>query len=461
MIEILPDIPPCYWHLDSRKIMHSALRNITLILVTAPMVACFQSDPVAGTGSAASGATGGAASGDPILFAGIGSADALSPTEVAMSWMAATEFDGSGARSMTYHIYRSYTSAADTQIGEPIFTTGPGDTSYVDGDLSIPLNPDVDDIDGDGDFTELTVPYSRTVYYRVVAENAFGQLGATTTVASARTPMPYSLDNPLVYAEDIEKKWNGFDPVSGVDHFYTDTNGDTCLDCHSNGLSQTSLESWEDVMVGRGDKSSQTPNSFVIPFDGQSTWINMIGRMTASPIHHFAYLGSSISVTYMEHSIVDWANNGALEFPDTERPVFRFDDIRNVGKYNSEWLGFDTIRVSWFQAEDLESLPYGARDNFAANQLNYQIFAGPTSNDIDWDNPIIPIGATDSLIPSTSDATMSADIFWSGGPEAIIVVRALDAAGRASLTPSDANATPTEADRSNLDVNEREIYLER
>ena len=431
--------------------MHPALRNLSLILVALPMAACFPSDEPASTAGSTTAGASGAATGNALIFEGIGTADALSPTEVALSWPAATEQDGSGARTMIYHIYRSFDSAENAREGTPFYTSNPGETSYVDSDLPRPYAIDTEDLDGDGDITE-EFPIERTIYYRIEAENAHGQLASVSNVASARTPAPYDLDNPIDYATDIEPMWYGVNPKTGLDML--DINGRSCLDCHNASSTNTSsFETWEDVMVGNGDKERQEPDSFITAFDGPATWYKMQRGMYFSKSHHIAYLGTN-TLDLMEYAVIDWANNGALEIPDTERPVFRFDDIRNMGKFKSSWVDYNTILVEWFQAEDLESLPYGCQENYAANQLNYQVFVGATSNEIDWDNPA-------ATLMGTSSQTMSVEIDWEGGATAVIVVRAFDAAGRAAYTPADPGAMGTEADRSNLDVNEREFFLTR
>ena len=91
--------------------------------------------------------------------------------------------------------------------------------------------------------------------------------------------------------------------------------------------------------------------------------------------------------------------------------------------------------MTWFQASDPESSPYGNGGQTAAGQLGYFLHYGPDSNSIDWDNPLGPfawdgVGLQSAII---SDYTES---------DIVIVIRAADKT-------------------DNWTTNEREIRLSR
>ncbi len=424
-----PVLPPPEPTLPRSDVMVKAL-PAPLLLAGAALLAAACNNGSPGGAAAAAGAQAG--SGLPPLFAGIGTADAISPTEVVVSWSPAVNGNGSGgAENMRYLIYHN-TSLEGLQRNQfLVHETAPGATSFVHTDLK---------------------PFE-THYYKVVAVDPSGQKSLSDAIASARTPSTYG-SSGLVYSE-IEFLWQTESSVPGQN----------CLSCHDYGCDQNDLDTipgnldlscFEGVMAGVG--TTDMPDTFVIPSDGEATWNEFVTRFTAHLVEHADYIAVAENVLAMEPFLTDWADGGALLEPDLSPPVFEFDNIENAGKYYGEWVDFDTASVTFFHASDPESLP---PDGNTEGQLEYLVFAGPDSVSIDWLNPVASIFSTNKQIPGNE--TMTVEFPWTGD-RVSIVVRALDSSGRGVdlPPPDDPNYLQAlEARWRNMSVNEREIQLVR
>lgn len=397
---------------SSRRLVAAAL------LAVLASLAC---GPSGGSSSAASGAASGA--GSPPLFGGIGTADAISPTEVVLSWPAAVNPTGApNPGSMLYRIYRAFDPQTVQLESAFLHQTPAGVTSYADKGL----------------------PPFTTIYYRVVAVNTRGLRSNSSAVASARTPSTY-MGGTMQYHVDVEPLWQTASP-----------SGATCLSCHNGSAAggRLNLSTYAGVMVGTG--TQQAPNSFVVPYDGDATWSEFVLRFTANPVEHLQYLPVASSIRAFEPVLDAWTFEGALEEPDPLPPVFAFDLIENAGKYFAQWVDHDTVRVSFFHASDPESLPFSGR---TTGQLEYQVFAGASSSTIDWLEPVATVMSPDK----NTTPVITAEFDWAFDTVAI-VVRALDASGRSVEVPPPGDPdylTKLALRWRNQSVNEREIRLRR
>ncbi len=396
--------------------------------------------PACGSGGSQASLTAGSSSADAgqptldILFSGISTADAINPNEVTLSWQAASLVStGSGSDKMRYHVYRGLTEAATQLESSLIATTGQGAISFIDSGL----------------------PDSTTIFYRVVALDTDERTSITTQVANAHTPAAYGPGTIDFYA-DILPMWST--PMPGnasVD----------CLTCHTTpGAGMLDLSTLEGVLAGVGTLAS--PDSFVIPYQGEASWAEFLSRMTMFPnfLVHSPYFSDPAGLAAMEVPLMAWIFEGALSSPDSTPPVFEFGDAETAGRYFGEFTSFDTVKVTFPHAVDPESLPFnGSR----AGQLEYAVYAGADSNTIDWEKPVA-IGKVE--LANESEPTSSVSFEWLESDSLIVVVRPLDASGRSvvfdfdSYDPETASAAELSAYRSrmrNQSANEREMFIAR
>jgi len=401
----------------------SPLRAALLLGLAALLV------PACGTSGGGTAGTGGATGQGPV-FPGVGNADAISPTEILVFWSDAFSSTGGNSASMVYKVFRATDPVAVLLETQPIHTTAPGVTAYLDTGLQ---------------------PFT-TYYYRVVAMDSAGRESLVERVVSARTPSLY--DGPGVsninYAVDVAPFWGNM----------VSPQGNSCLSCHDGSPAggRLDLSTYEGVLAGVGTLAE--PDSFVIPFDPDGTWGEFILRFDSNPVEHLEFVPVIGQLATLEPVLRAWVQEGALQFPDRTPPAFEFDDIQNAGKYYAEWKDFQTVRVTWFHASDLESLPPSGS---TLNQIEYHVYAGEDSASIDWEHPVAVVMSPEKL---PGNDTISAEFTWLGS-RVTIVVRALDAAGRSVAIPPGADpADPAFRDLfklrwRNMSVNEREIGLRR
>lgn len=413
--------------------MRSALQFSALSLLALLPVACGSS------GSSTGGAIGAAATGagigtSDILFAGITSADAINPSEVTVTWPNATIAQTlGGALTMRYNIYRALDPASVLLESSLIATTDPGVTSYVDTGL----------------------PDNTTLYYRVVAVDTDERFSLDSSFTNARTPAAYG-PGTIDYTTAILPLWSTEMPGNP---------GTTCLTCHTMpGAGRLDLSTLEGVLAGLGTLAN--PDSFIIPYLGEASWAEFLARMTAFPtfFQHVNYLTAPEGLAAMEVPIKSWISEGALATPDSLPPIFEFGNEQLAGTYFGEFLDFDTVQVTFPHASDPESLPVNGS---VAGQLEYAVYAGPSSDSINWDKPVALI--TVDQIQALND-TVSGTFDWTASDSLVAIVRPLDASGRSvafdldSYDPETASADELEAFRQrfrNQATNEREMVIIR
>ena len=80
-------------------------------------------------------------------------------------------------------------------------------------------------------------------------------------------------------------------------------------------------------------------------------------------------------------------------------PEFDPADLANADLYNVEDRGNNRVAIRFPHATDLESQPYGPQ---SFDHLAYYVFAGETSNTIDWSSQYRTVGR--STFPSSDDS---------------------------------------------------------
>ncbi len=408
--------------------MSTVPRLLGLALLSVSLAAC-------GGGSSAVGApavSGAGQATEDIRFAGVASADAISPTEVVVTWPDALLLPNlNGAQFFRYRIYRAFDPDTVLLDSSLIATTDFGVTSYVDRDLP--------------DYT--------TIYYRVVAVDVDDRFSLSNRVASARTPTQWAPAE--ITADDVPNLFQV--PMPGQ-------SGTTCLTCHTNpGPGRLDLSTAEGLLRGIG--TDQNPDTFVVSYDPEATWVAMITRMSIglNGLTHLPYLSDPSGLQTIEEPLGIWVGSGTPLIADDQPPVFEFAEISNAGLYHGEFVGGDTVAVTFPHASDPESLP---PDGNRAGQLEYAVYAGPTSVEIDWDRPVA------TLIPNDTEAaqpTMTVHFTWDRSDSLVAVVRATDPSGRANVIPigfDPATATAEELETvkqhwRNQTPNEREIVIQR
>ena len=407
-----------------------------LVAVLPLVVSCGPSLSGGGTGSASSGSTGSTFSRQTdysidlnIDFAGITDASAISPTEVLISWGDAMFIDDpASAAGMRYVIFRGLTHQAPLRDVGQIAITGQGELTFTD-DFSDLENPP---------------PLDNTTWYYSVVAIADESISNNVQVAIARTPSAYA-PGTMDFEEDvlplfaaIENPTDVIDPLTG--------NVQNCLSCHSTGNAAggMDLSTLEGILAGVGTPAN--PDSFVIPFLGDDSFAEFQARFTGGSLfdqnsarsNHFDYIvepdggtpEAGDGVEDLALPIRNWAFEGALPELDSTPPVFEFADVYNAGLYYGKFINFDTIRLYVPHASDPESIPVNGS---LAGQIDYVVYAGETSNTIDWDHPVAMKSLT---INEAGQSSVSIDFKWVDengaliSNELVVVVRPMDAAGR-------------------------------
>ncbi len=345
-----------------------------------------------GSGSTSAGATNNG--GVLPTFPGIGTADAISPTEVLVSWPDAIGGTANSSANMRYRVFRGFDNASVLLSNALVHETGAGVTSFVDRGL----------------------PPFTTIYYRVEAVDTRGNVASSSRVSAARTPSTY-MPGSANYTSDVLPLWNAADP-----------NGATCIGCHDGSAAggRLDLSTALDVLIGVG--TLQEPDSFIIAYDGEGTWNEFVARFVQRPFEHRGYFTSPNSVLAIQEPLSNWVDEGALSSPDGTPPVFQFDAIANAGKYYGRFVDYQTAEVTWFHASDPESLPFTGS---TLNQLEYHVYAGVDSATIDWENPVAVVMSPERT--PTND-TITTTFPWTGD-RLTVVIRALDSSGRSVVLP--------------------------
>lgn len=413
--------------------MRSALPISALGLLALLPVACGSSGSGAGAAAGAASAGVGIGTSD-ILFPGVTSADAINPSEVTVTWPNAVIAQTTGgSATMRYRIYRALDAETVLLDSSLVATTEPGVTSFVD----------------------VGLPDNTTLYYRVVALDTDERFSLSTSVANARTPAEYG-PGTIDYTTAILPLWSTEMPGNP---------GTTCLTCHTTpGAGRLDLSTLEGALAGLGTLAN--PDSFIIPYLGEESWAEFLARMTAFPnfFQHVNYLTAPEGLAAMEEPLQAWISEGALATPDGLPPIFEFGNEALAGTYFGRFLDFDTVEVTFPHASDPESLP---ANGSVAGQLEYAVYAGTTSETINWDKPVALIIV--DQIQAMND-TVSGTFDWTESDSLVAIIRPLDASGRSvafdleTYDPETASAEELEAFRQrfrNQSVNEREMVIIR
>ncbi|MFQ5749922.1 MAG: hypothetical protein ACE5H3_10765, partial [Planctomycetota bacterium] len=140
---------------------NSHLLSLGLGLLALAGLACGTSGAKGTAGAGAS--SGKKGSGPAPIFDGVGTADALSPTEVAVSWSDAINGQGDpNPNLIVYLVFRAFDPATVLLESSLIHETAPGVTSFVD----------------------RGVPPSTTIFYRVVAVDPAGRRSTSARLAT-------------------------------------------------------------------------------------------------------------------------------------------------------------------------------------------------------------------------------------------------------------------------------------
>jgi hypothetical protein len=437
-----------------------------LVAVLPLVVSCGPSLSEDGTGSASSGSTGSTFSRQTdysinlnIDFAGITDASAISPTEVLISWGDAMFIDDpASAAGMRYVIFRGLTHQAPLRDIGQIAITGQGELTFTD-DFSDLENPP---------------PLDNTTWYYSVVAIADESISNNVQVAIARTPSAYA-PGTMNFNDDVLPLFTSIRNPSDTTQ--------NCLSCHSTGNAAgggMDLSTLEGILAGMGTPAN--PNSFIIPFLGDDSYTEFRARFTAGTLfdqgsalsNHMDYIvqpdgGTTEAGDGIEDlalPIRNWAFEGALPMPDSTPPVFEFADVYNAGLYYGNFINFDTVRLYVPHASDPESIPVNGS---LAGQIDYVVYAGETSNTIDWNHPVAVKSLT---INEAGQSYVSIDFNWVDENGALIsnelavVVRPMDAAGRSVdidvLNYDDTDPSQVELFRQrmrNMSSQEREILI--
>jgi len=385
-------------------------------------------------GGVSVGASAGGQGTSDIVFAGVSAADAINSTEVTLTWPdAVLKPTLQGAAGMRYRIYRGLDASAALLEANLVATTVGGVTSFVDSGL----------------------PDNTTLFYRVVAVDTDNRVSLSTKVTNARTPAAYG-PGSATFPTDILPLWST--PMPG-------NPSTTCLSCHTTpGPGHLDLSTADGVLIGIGTLAN--PDTFVVPYDGASSWSEFIARMSAFPtlFQHLPYFATPEGLAAMEQPLTAWVFEGALSVLDSTPPVFTFSDPELAGLYFGEFTAFDTVQVTFPHALDPESLPAnGSREG----QLEYAVYAGIDANSINWDKPIV-LAQVDALAAAADFVTAS--FTWTASDHLVVVVRPLDSSGRSiqidlnTYDPETASADDLELYRlrmRNQSANEREMIIIR
>jgi hypothetical protein len=400
-----------------------------LVAVLPLAVSCGPSLADADSGTVGGGATGGSFSRQTdysinlnIDFSGITDASAISPSEVLISWGDAMFIDDpASAAGMRYVIFRGLTHQAPLRDIGQIAITGQGQLTFTD-DFSDLENPP---------------PLDNTTWYYSVVAIADESISNNVQVEIARTPSAYA-PGTMNFENDVLPLFRDIRNPSDTTQ--------NCLSCHSTGNAAggMDLSTLEGILAGVGTPAN--PNSFIIPFLGDDSYSEFRARFTAgTPVDQGSALANHLDyivepdgptpeagdgIEDLELPIRNWAFEGALPTPDSTPPVFEFADVNNAGLYYGKFIDFDTVRLYIPHASDPESVPVNGS---LAGQIDYVVYAGETSNAIDWDHPITMKSLT---INEAGQSYVSIDFNWVDGNgqlrsnDLVAVVRPMDAAGR-------------------------------
>ncbi len=372
-------------------------RLLLLGFLAVTHLSCGSSSSSSNTGNG-----GGGGSSVTVSFSGPKSAEPLSATKVLIAWLEATNSAGDPPSTMVYKVYRS--TAIDLADEVLAGTTSPGVTSFVD--------------------TGLSDKGKKTYFYRVVARDLFGRESLTPSTVSAHPPAGV-VSGGRSYTGDIRPLFF----LEGENDFAVNEKF-SCLHCHNNTAAQTDLRNWQGIMKGVGSISN--PDSFVTPGDQAATRIAFLDRFKnfagASDAHGplgGGYQNMNVDITSMALVLANWAGEGALENPDSNRPIMNFAAVGN-GTYEASYdLINNQVTINFFHADDPESEP--PHTNYG-DPLSYSIYAGETSNTIDWDNPLVET-ARYTFSPLTD---ISVTFNYSAGT-GVFVIRPLDFFGNEAL----------------------------
>ncbi|MBC8370223.1 MAG: hypothetical protein H8E25_09490 [Planctomycetes bacterium] len=409
------------------------------------------SDPN-GAGSSASGATESTFSrqteyevNPSILFSGVTDATAINPNEIQVTWSDAMYFgegqEGSAA-AMSYVIFRSNTLRGTLNDDGIIAITDPGVTSFLDSGL----------LD------------NQTWFYSVVALDPDNTISNNVQVSTSRTPSEYA-EGTMDVTRDILPLFNTIVDLN---------TGNSCTSCHSTGnaMGGLDLSTFQGLRVGIG--SGNNPDSFIIPFMGDVSWSEFVSRFRSGSFfdpdsalsNHMPFLlapdgGTPLiagdGIIDLNLPIHNWADEGALEFPDSTPPVFEFAAVQIASLYYGEFSDFHTLSITIPHATDMP----GAEP--LAGEIDYVVYAGVDSNSIDWDHPV---KVKTLSVNEASAQSINIDFNWNESTRLVVVVRPMDAAGRSvdiditNYDDSDPNQVELFRQRMrNMSHQEREIII--
>ena len=378
-----------------------------LALLTLP--ACGETDVNLG-GSGGNGGDSGDSGESLLSFLGPTDAIPITPELVVVTWLTATNSLEDLPETMSYVLYRGDTK--DFEIGQ----ASANDTHNVQGGPS-----------GNPSFP-LSVSPNATHFFKVVASDSRGNSLESVNVVSAHTPSSFTAGE-INYATDVATlAWT----------IVENGGANTCLTCHDGSNFPTNrldLSSYDGLMNGIGDVTS--PDSFVVAGDGDATW-GLFGIRFSSPAvttEHAPFFGSGPLLKVL---LKPWADEGALEFPDTSPPEFN-DEVGNSTLYTAtpNWEA-ETVDIQFFHASDPESVRYGSSPTLD-DQLEYRVHGGVDSNSIDWLVPLAtlvfpsvdPISGADILFPLTDDSYTTV-VNWAENTGTFIV-RAVDFIGNETV----------------------------
>lgn len=350
-------------------------------------------------------------SGESILsFLGPTDATPITPELVVVTWLIATNDLGDSPETMTYTLYRGDTK--DFEVDE----ASANDTHNVQGGPT-----------GNPSFSAGVGP-NATHFFKVVAQDSRGNSLESVRVVSAHTPALYVAGEKDYVSDVASLAW------AVVENGGTNT----CLTCHDGSnfpANRLDLSSYDGLMNGIGDVNA--PDSFVVAGDGDATWGNFSIRFStfALAAEHAPFLDSGPLLKLL---LKPWAEEGALELPDTSPPEFN-DEVGNSSLYTAtpDWIA-ETVAIQFFHASDPESVRYGLAPTLN-DQLEYRVYGGVDSNSIDWLVPLAtlvfpsfdPISGASVLFPLTDDS-YTAIISWTENTGAFIV-RAVDFLGNETV----------------------------
>jgi hypothetical protein len=373
------------------------------LLALLALPACGTTDQNAGeSGGGTNGDSGG--SGDSTLFF-LGPTDAtpLSPELVAVAWLTATNSLEDSPETMSYILYRGDTE--NFEIGQ----ASANDTHTLQGGPT--GNPSL----------VVSVDFNATHFFKVVAQDSRGNSSESIRVVSAHTPDEYT-SGELVYATDVAAMaW------SVVENGGTNT----CLTCHDGidpPTNRLDLSTYTGLMNGIGDATA--PDTFVVAGDGEATWGNFTARLSDIGLltDHAPFLDSAPLLKLL---LQPWADEGALEEPDTAPPFFDYV-VGTEGLYTAtpNWAA-ETVDIQFFHASDPESVLYGTSPTLN-DQLEYRIYGGVDRNSIDWLTPLATL-----IFPTNGEFLLTDDSFeitlsWTENT-GVFVVRAVDFIGNETV----------------------------